>query len=85
MKGTAYLLHLEPGLPVTAGRVARHNLGFTEGEVTERTFERALKLRHETPRQCPRYVNSGHTNGRGLLLQHTPAITAGQKAAGVSV
>jgi hypothetical protein len=30
--GTAHVLHLKPGLPVTAGRLARHYLGFTEGE-----------------------------------------------------
>jgi hypothetical protein len=36
MQGTVYLLHFEPGLPVTGTRVARHYLGWTEGDVDDR-------------------------------------------------
>lgn len=36
MKGTVYLLHLEPGLPVAGNRVARHYLGFTDHGVEAR-------------------------------------------------
>src|SRR5690349_14648889 len=36
MSGIVYLLHLEPGLPVTANRVARHYLGFTHRDVRGR-------------------------------------------------
>lgn len=104
MIGTVYLLHFDPGLPITGARVARHYLGWTEGDVDERVrlhltgrgsplvraavaagctitlartwpsvdrhFERRLKRRHEAPRLCPQCVNTGATNGRGLL---TPA------------
>lgn len=34
--GTVYLLHLEPGLPITGARVARHYLGWTEGDIDDR-------------------------------------------------
>lgn len=34
--GTVYLLHLEPGLPITGARVARHYVGWTEGDVDDR-------------------------------------------------
>jgi hypothetical protein len=34
--GSVYLLHLEPGLPVTGSRVARHYLGFAEHDVDAR-------------------------------------------------
>ena len=37
--GTVYLAHLEPGLPVTADRVARHYLGYTDGEVSDRVAQ----------------------------------------------
>lgn len=36
MLGTVYLLHLEPGLPITGSRVARHYIGWTEGDVDAR-------------------------------------------------
>ena len=36
MVGTVYLLHFEPGLPITGTRVARHYLGWTEGTVDDR-------------------------------------------------
>lgn len=36
MQGTVYLLHFEPGLRVTGTRVARHYLGWTEGDVDDR-------------------------------------------------
>jgi predicted GIY-YIG superfamily endonuclease len=39
MSGTVYLLHLEPGLPVTANRVARHYLGFTDHDARRRLAE----------------------------------------------
>jgi hypothetical protein len=39
MSGTVYLLHLEPGLPVTGNRVARHYLGFTDRGVDERVAQ----------------------------------------------
>jgi hypothetical protein len=41
-RGSVYLLHFEPGLPVTANRVARHYLGFAERDVEARV---ALHLR----------------------------------------
>jgi hypothetical protein len=109
MSENVYLPHLEPRLPVTAGRIARHHLGFTEGAVedrlsqhlagrgsplvraviaaggsvtvertpnnADRSFERSLKRRHETPRLCPRCVRAGHTNGRGPLLLLQPPVT----------
>ena len=99
--GSVYLLHFDPGLPVTGNRVARHYLGFAEhdvearvaqhlrrqgsplvaavlaagGRVTlervwtgvDRSFERRLKRRHETPRLCPRCAHEGVTGGRGPL------------------
>jgi hypothetical protein len=34
--GTVYLLHLDPGLPVTGNRVARHYLGWAERDVDGR-------------------------------------------------
>ena len=34
--GSVYLLHFEPGLPVTGNRVARHYLGFAESDVDAR-------------------------------------------------
>ena len=34
--GSVYLLHFEPGLPVTGNRVARHYLGFAERDVDAR-------------------------------------------------
>lgn len=36
MDSTVYLLHLEPGLPVTANRVARHPIGPTSGNLDAR-------------------------------------------------
>ena len=39
MMGTVYLLHLEPGLPITGNRVARHYPNFTEFDVEERVGE----------------------------------------------
>lgn len=39
MSGTVYLLHLDPGLPVTGNRVARHYLGFGEQRVERRVQE----------------------------------------------
>jgi hypothetical protein len=99
--GSVYLLHFDPGLPVTGNRVARHYLGFAKhdvaariaqhlrrqgsplvaavlaagGRVTlervwagvDRSFERRLKRRHETPRLCPRCTREGRTGGRGPL------------------
>jgi hypothetical protein len=117
--GTVYLAHLEPGLPVTADRVARHSLGYADGEVSDRiaqhcagrgspliaaviraggtvtvertwpnvdrSFERALKRRKETPRLCPRCVGAGHTGSRGLLLaEHMPAAAPAPRAASAS-
>lgn len=43
MSGTVYLLHLEPGLPVTGTRVARHYLGFTEREVEDRVAQHVAR------------------------------------------
>jgi hypothetical protein len=37
--GHVYLLHLEPGLPVTGNRVARHYLGFAERDVDARVAQ----------------------------------------------
>lgn len=37
--GSVYLLHLEPGLPVTGNRVARHYLGFAEHDVAARVAQ----------------------------------------------
>lgn len=37
--GSVYLLHFEPGLRVTANRVARHYLGFAEGDVHARVAQ----------------------------------------------
>ena len=34
--GSVYLLHFEPGLPVTGNRVARHYLGFAERDIDAR-------------------------------------------------
>jgi len=34
--GTVYLLHLEPGLPITGNRVARHYIGWAESDVDGR-------------------------------------------------
>jgi hypothetical protein len=34
--GSVYLVHFEPGLPVTGNRVARHYLGFAEHDVDAR-------------------------------------------------
>jgi hypothetical protein len=39
VKRTVCLLHPDPGLPVTAGRVARHYLAFSEGEVADRVAQ----------------------------------------------
>ncbi len=33
----------------------------------DRSFERRLKRRHETPRLCPRCTREGRTGGRGPL------------------
>jgi hypothetical protein len=117
--GTVYLAHLEPGLPVTAARVARHYLGYADGEVSDRiaqhcagrgspliaaviraggtvtverawpnvdrSFERTLKRRTQTPRLCPRCVGACHTGGRGLLLaERIPPATPALRAARAS-
>ena len=37
--GSVYLLHFEPGLPVTGNRVARHYLGFAEHDVQARVTQ----------------------------------------------
>ena len=37
--GHVYLLHLEPGLPVTGNRVARHYVGFAERDVDARVAQ----------------------------------------------
>ena len=42
MIGTVYLLHLEPGLPVTGSRVARHYLGWTAGEDVQQRLDQHL-------------------------------------------
>ena len=42
---------------------------------TNRQFERARGRRHEAPRLCPHRINTGHTDGRGLLLNPTPQLT----------
>ena len=34
--GSVYLLHFEPGLPVTGTRIARHYLGFAERDLDAR-------------------------------------------------
>jgi hypothetical protein len=34
--GSVYLLHFEPGLPVTGNRIARHYLGFAERDIDAR-------------------------------------------------
>ena len=36
MNGTVYVLHFEPGLPVTGKRIARHYIGWTDGPVDAR-------------------------------------------------
>ena len=36
MDETVYLLHLEPGLPVTGNRIARHYIGWTHADVDAR-------------------------------------------------
>ena len=45
--GSVYMLHFEPGLPVTGYRVARHYLGFAEHDVDAR-IEQHLR-RHGSP------------------------------------
>jgi hypothetical protein len=47
-RGSVYLLAFEPGLPVTANRVARHYLGFAEHDVEAR-IEQHLRLRRGSP------------------------------------
>src|SRR5215210_6715125 len=42
--GSVYMLHFEPGLPVTGYRVARHYLGFAEHDVDAR-IEQHLRRR----------------------------------------
>jgi hypothetical protein len=42
--GSVYLLHFEPGLPVTGNRVARHYLGLAEHDVEARVMQH-LRLR----------------------------------------
>ena len=37
--GSVYLLHIEPGLPITGNRVARHYIGWTSGPVEDRLAE----------------------------------------------
>ena len=37
--GSVYLLHFDPGLPVTGNRVARHYLGFAERDVQARVAQ----------------------------------------------
>ena len=39
--GTVYLLHFDPGLPVTGNRVARHYLGFDRDDVEARVAQQA--------------------------------------------
>ena len=39
MSGAVYLLHLDPGLPITGNRVARHYLGCAEQSVQRRLQE----------------------------------------------
>jgi hypothetical protein len=39
MIGSVYLLHFEPGLPLTGNRVARHYLGWAERDVDGRVAE----------------------------------------------
>jgi hypothetical protein len=42
---------------------------------TNRQFERARGRRHEAARVCPHRINTGHTGGRGLLLNRAPQLT----------
>jgi hypothetical protein len=62
--GAVYLLHLEPGLPITGSRVARHYLGWTQTDVHERVRE------HLAGRGSP-LVRAALAAGADVTLQRT--------------
>ncbi len=64
MVGTVYLLHFEPGLPITGTRVARHYIGWTDGDVDVRVRQ------HLTGRGSP-LVRAAHQAGSTVTLERT--------------
>jgi hypothetical protein len=62
--GAVYLLHLEPGLPITGNRVARHYLGWTQTDVDERVRQHLAG--HGSP-----LVRAALAAGADVTLQRT--------------
>jgi len=69
MNGTVYLLHLEPGLPVTGNRVARHYIGWTHGDLDAR-----LRL-HQRGQGSP-FIAPAVIRGAEITLCSAPGSTS---------